>query len=83
MRTPFAPTTLTQPGNPSRLIAGETLRGPVTPEERIILEAERSDLQRKAVKRRDMPGFAANVAAIDERIAEIDVLLAQPDDEPE
>lgn len=49
----------------------------MTPEQRTALIAERTDLQRKVNKRRDEAGFAANVAAIDARIAEIDVLLSE------
>lgn len=49
----------------------------MTDEARAELKAERADLARKAGKRRDMPGYAANVAEIDRRIAEIDALLNQ------
>lgn len=31
-----------------------------------------ADLRRKLEKRRDMPGFAANVAELEERIAELE-----------
>ena len=47
----------------------------MTPEERQALEAELADLQRKAAKRRDEPGFAQNVRDIDSRVAEIGALL--------
>lgn len=50
----------------------------MTDEERAALEAELIDLKRKVKKRRDMPGMAANVAALDARIAEIEALLADP-----
>jgi hypothetical protein len=55
----------------------------MTPEERAALEAELTDLRRKLDKREDMPGFAANVAAIRTRIAEIEALLAEPEPEPD
>lgn len=48
----------------------------MTSEDRQALEDERQALVRKANKRRDEPGFASNVAALDARIAEIDALLA-------
>lgn len=48
----------------------------MTDEERAALTAERAALIRKASKRRDEPGFAVNVAAIDARVAEIDAALA-------
>lgn len=48
----------------------------MTPEERQALETEMSDLQRKLAKRKDQPGFAANAAEIEARIAEIEALLA-------
>ena len=43
------------------------------------LQAELAILQRKLTKRRDQPGFAANAAAIEARIAEIEALLAEPE----
>jgi hypothetical protein len=45
-------------------------------EDRKALEDERTNLIRKAARRRDEPGFAANVREIDARIAEIDEALA-------
>lgn len=47
----------------------------MTDEQRSALEAEKADLQRKLAKRKDMAGFADNVAAIEARIAEIEALL--------
>jgi hypothetical protein len=44
--------------------------------DRATLLAERETLARKAHKRRDMKGFAQNVAEIEQRIAEIDAALA-------
>jgi hypothetical protein len=49
----------------------------MTPEERAKLIAERAELIRKVDKRRDQPGFAANCAGIDARVAEIDRLLGE------
>lgn len=49
----------------------------MTDAERAALTAEREDLARKAIKRRDEPGFAQNVKDIDARIAEIDALLQE------
>jgi phosphopentomutase len=49
----------------------------VTPEERAALQAELTKLKAKANARRDQPGYAANVAAIDARIAEIEAQLAE------
>lgn len=46
------------------------------PEVRAALETELAQLRRKADKRRDEPGFAANVVAIDARVAEIQAQLA-------
>lgn len=59
----------------------------MTPDERAALEAELAVLRRKVDKRRDEPGFAANVRALDARIAEIEALLAvvepvEPEPEP-
>lgn len=54
----------------------------MTDEDRAALEAERVDLQRKVKKRRDMPGMAANVAAVDARIAEIEAALNPPAEPP-
>lgn len=48
----------------------------MTDRERARLEAESADLQRKVEKRRNEPGFAANVRQMDARIAAIAVLLA-------
>lgn len=48
----------------------------MTPEQRQALEAEKTDLARKANKRRDEPGFASNVRDIEARIAEIEAELA-------
>lgn len=48
----------------------------MTPDERAALEAELVLRQRQAGARRDQPGFAANVAALDARIAEIEELLS-------
>lgn len=48
----------------------------MTPEERAALISEQADLTRKVGKRRDMPGYAENVEAIDARLAEIAALLA-------
>lgn len=48
----------------------------MTDGQRERLQAELTDLQRKASKRRNEPGFAANVAQMDVRIAEIVALLA-------
>jgi hypothetical protein len=48
----------------------------LTPEQRTALEAELTDLQRKADKRRNEGGYAANVAAIEARIAVIEAELA-------
>lgn len=48
----------------------------MTPEQRQALEAEKTDLARKAYKRKDEPGFASNVKDIEARIAEIDEMLA-------
>lgn len=47
-------------------------------DERAALQAELTTLRRKADKRRDQGGFAANVALIDNRIAEIEALLGAP-----
>jgi hypothetical protein len=41
------------------------------------LAAELAALRRKLEKRKDQPGFAANAAAIEARIAEIEAELAQ------
>lgn len=41
------------------------------------LRAELETLQRKLVKRKDQPGFAANALAIEARIAEIEALLSE------
>ena len=49
----------------------------MTPEQRQALEDEKTDLQRKVAKRRDEPGFASNVQAIDARIAEIEAALGE------
>lgn len=46
-------------------------------EDRAALQAERTELKRKADKRRNMPGFVANVAELDARVAEIDAELAE------
>jgi len=47
-----------------------------------MLEAERdellSDLRRKLEKRRDEPGFAANVRDLETRIAELEALTFEP-----
>lgn len=48
----------------------------LTDQARAALQAERDDLEHKASRRRDEPGFADNVADIDRRLAEIDALLA-------
>lgn len=48
----------------------------MTEPERAALQTERTKLVAKANARRDQPGFAVNVMAIDARIAEIDALLA-------
>lgn len=48
----------------------------MTPEERAALEAELVVLRRKLEKRRDEPGFAANCAAIEARIAVVEAELA-------
>lgn len=48
----------------------------MTDAERTALEAEKADLQRKLQKRRDMAGFASNVAALEARLAEIEAALA-------
>lgn len=47
----------------------------MTDEDRQALTDERAELQRKADKRRDQPGFSANVREIDERIAQIEGML--------
>jgi phosphopentomutase len=51
----------------------------MTSECRAKLETEIVTLKAKASARRDQPGFAANVAAIDARIADIEAELASPD----
>lgn len=51
----------------------------MTTEERVTLKAELALLRRKAERRRDMPGYSANVADLDARIAEIEARLAQED----
>lgn len=48
----------------------------MTDRERQRLEAELTDLQRKANKRRNEAGFAANVKAMDKRIVAIEAELA-------
>lgn len=47
----------------------------MTDEARAALQAERTELKRRADKRRNMPGFSANVAELDARVAEIDAEL--------
>lgn len=54
----------------------------MTPEERAALEAELAVLRRKVDKRRDEPGFAANVRALDGRIADIEALLVVVEPDP-
>lgn len=48
----------------------------MTPEQRAALEAELALRQRQANARRDQPGFAENVAALEARIAVIEAELA-------
>lgn len=58
-------------------LAGRVLGSHTMSEEtRAELIARRAELKRKADKRRNMPGFAANVAEIDAWIAEIDAELS-------
>lgn len=52
----------------------------MTPEQRQALETELANLQRKLTKRKDEPGFAANAAAIEARIAVIEKLLKEPEE---
>lgn len=47
----------------------------MTDEERAALAARLEALRRKAAKRRDMAGFAANVAELDQIVADIEALL--------
>lgn len=54
----------------------------MTPDERAALEAELAVLRRKVDKRRDEPGFAANVRALDVRIADIEALLVVVEPDP-
>lgn len=49
----------------------------MSPEVRAELTERRAELQRKADKRRNEPGFAANVKEIESWIAEIDADLAE------
>lgn len=42
-----------------------------------ILRGRLANLERMLAKRRDMPGFAANVAAIEAQIAEIEAALSE------
>lgn len=51
----------------------------MTPDQRQALQSELADLRRKLAKRKDMPGYAANAAAIERRIAEIEASLAGSD----
>lgn len=48
----------------------------LTTKERERLTSEQTDLQRKVEKRRGEPGFAHNVDEMDQRISEIETLLA-------
>ena len=51
----------------------------MTAEQRAALESEKADLTRKADKRRNEPGYGANVKAIEARLAEIEAELAAGD----
>lgn len=51
----------------------------MTPDQRAKHEADLASLRLKLEKRRDVPGFAANVAEIEQRIAEIEADLAAAD----
>lgn len=51
--------------------------------DRAALQNEREELQRKADRRRGVPGYGANVQALDDRISAIDVQLAQPEEPAE
>ena len=42
-----------------------------------------ADLRRKLSKRRDEPGFAANVRDIEAKIAELEAMTFEPPPEPE
>jgi len=55
----------------------------MTEEERAALTAQLETLRRKLEARRGRPGLAANVAELEERIAEIEGLLAPVVVEPE
>jgi len=47
---------------------------------RDTIEAEIAELKRLAAKRRGKPGFAQNVALIDEKIADAEAELAEVED---
>lgn len=48
----------------------------MSPDQRAALQSELTDLQRKASKRRDQAGYAANVKAIEARIVAVQAELA-------
>lgn len=48
----------------------------MTPEQRTALQNELAALKRKAQARRNLGGYADNVAAIEKRVAEIEAQLA-------
>lgn len=46
-------------------------------------DAQVADLRRKLEKRRDVPGFAANVRDIEAKLAELEAMTFEPPPEPE
>ena len=54
----------------------ENLRSQMTEAQRAAKQAQLADLRRKHAKRKDEPGFAANVAELEQRIAQLEAELA-------
>lgn len=48
----------------------------MTEAQRAAKQAQLADLRRKRAKRKDEPGFAANVAELEQRIAQLEAELA-------
>ena len=49
----------------------------MTEAQRAAKQAQLADLRRKHAKRKDEPGFAANVAELEQRIAQLEAELAE------
>lgn len=64
------------PGHRAGFFVSPKLAMVMTEAQRAAKQAQLADLRRKHAKRKDEPGFAANVAELEQRIAQLEAELA-------